>query len=101
MPFLQLMSNHAAQSHFSRAIGESSKIVLVLSEKVGRWWPVYHFHTRCLASHVTVSEPHCGHFTTPSGQRNSIMNCRQCSKCANQLIESRRVSGLSMVQVCA
>src|ERR1019366_7292060 len=100
MPFLQLIISHAAQSHFSRAIGESSKIVPVLSEKVGLLCPVYHSPPRCLPSHVIFSEPHCGHFTTPSDHRNSTMNWRQCWKSANQIIASRRVSGVFIFQVC-
>src|SRR5471030_1181494 len=36
MPFLQLTISHAATSHFSSAMGESSKMVPVFSENVGQ-----------------------------------------------------------------
>jgi hypothetical protein len=40
MPFFELAISHVAGSHFSSAIGESSKIVPVFKEKVGLVWPV-------------------------------------------------------------
>jgi len=40
IPFLEFRSIHTAGSHFSNGIGESSKIVPVFRENVGRECPV-------------------------------------------------------------
>ena len=58
-------------------------------------------HARCststlagLARYVTFSAPQHGHFTLPSDQRSSIINSRQWSKSAKQMIGVERESGV-------
>src|SRR6266513_6343854 len=95
MPFLQLEASHIAGNHFSRPIGESSKIVPTLAENFCFACGVRHFHTRAFSRNVTLSDPQRGQ-RTPLGQRMPTKNRKAFSGLLKYETASSKVSGAFM-----
>src|SRR5262249_50286868 len=81
--------------HFSRPIGESSKIVPTFAENFCFGCGVLHFQTLALARNVTSLEPHCGHFT-PRGHLICLKNSKAFSGLLKYETASSKVSGAFM-----
>src|SRR5579875_1093923 len=81
IPFLQLQTIHSAASHLSNPIGESSKIVPVLSVNCLASCFPRHSQRLYFSRNNTSLLPQRGH-STPSGQRRATRYSRQFAESA-------------------
>src|SRR5580693_7195197 len=91
MPFLQLTTNHTAGSHFSRAIGLSSKIVPTLAENC--FLQERHFQIRRVDRKDGSGALQRGQVMLPSGQCSLATKVRLTSGSLKNSIASSSVSG--------